>query len=135
MGLHDAPAPEPRDYTLGVVPINEYMAMPPFAVDILAAQGNGDVTDAVIALRGAITNDAGLNPADVDFSQPFVALDRFEARLVAAALDAARVAGNSRYLYTLAQDAYPLDDGEDAGVALSYLAARVRMVPGAERKG
>lgn len=127
--MRDARRPDMRSGTLGIVEANEDMNMPPFAVDVIAGQGNGDMTDAVIALRGAISNDAGFNswaPGAEDFSVPFVATNSAEARLIAAALEgAARV--DPSIFRSLAVKA----GEDDPAWLLNHLAERFKMVPGA----
>jgi hypothetical protein len=103
---------ETTDKTLGVVAANEALNMPPFAVDIVAGQGNGDVTDAVIALRGKILNDTEAQP---EATVHFVACSYEESETVAVALE---------------QWAEALRENDDANAdAVRYLATRYRLVP------
>lgn len=44
--------PEVRSNTIGVTEGNPDVGMPPFAVDTFGGQGNGDMSDAVIGIRG-----------------------------------------------------------------------------------
>lgn len=109
-----------NDTTLGITSGNESLNMPPFAVDIVAGQGNGDVTDAVIALRGKILNDTSCQP---EATVHFVACNWEEAETVAVALE---------------QWAEALRENEDAtdddAVFTHHLAARYRLVPNPHRK-
>lgn len=62
----DYPIPGRRQNTLGVCRGNADLHMPPFAVDSPYAQGNGDVSDAIITMRGDIHGLGGF--AEFHFS-------------------------------------------------------------------
>lgn len=120
------PFPEREPNTVGVTHGCRDMNMPPFAVDMVGGQGNGDATDAVIALRGRIINDFA-GHAQPESSVYGVMGRRDEFALVVLALEF--VADNG------------VPDGpwdhlacchEHVEDAMHYLAKRYRMVPGVE---
>lgn len=118
------PVPEARPETLGVTRGRPDLCMPPFAVDSHGGQGNGDMTDGVIALRGKILNDfAGSTQPEA--SVYMVAANPSEASIIAAALELA--AKQQDFLV----DIHTLTWSDDSAVEVNRLAERFRMVPGA----
>lgn len=111
-------APAMRSNTIGVTLGCAKLQMPPFAVDMIDAQGSGDVSDAVIALRGKILNDFA-GDAQPETSVHFVAVSPSEAAQVAAAVapvngslaDRFKMVPGSHYRCTVVID-MPADDGE-----------------------